>query len=130
MVNYPYKNQGLTLLRVILGLFFIIAGLIKLFNPQMIIGMLGNLGFSAPVFLGWLVLLTEIIFGILVLIGWRTELTVWPLVIVLVVALIIVYLPQFKTNPMVIIYMLFHIETIVALVTLAMTGPGKLAVTR
>lgn len=130
MLNYPYRNEGLTVLRVTLGLFFIISGFMKLFNPQSITGLLGQLGFSAAVFWGWVVLVTEIVFGILVLMGWRTEISVWPLVLILIVAIVKVYIPLLGTDSMAVISLLFHIATIASFVTLAMAGPGKFAVTR
>jgi|SRR3989344_3034291 len=131
MLNYPYRDEGLTVLRVTLGLFFIISGLMKLFNQDLITGLLTDLGFPAAGFLGWLVLLTEIIFGLLVLIGWKLGISVWPLVIILVVAVIKVYVPQLSINPLVAtINILFHLTTIAGFITLALAGPGKLAVTR
>ena len=90
-------------------------------TPSGIIGMLGNLGFPAPSFFGWLLLLSEIVFGISVLIGWKLKYTVWPLVIVLLVALIMVTLPNIKQDQ---INVLFHLLGIAGLISLYLTGPG------
>ena len=43
-------NYGLTLLRVVLGLLFIVPGVSKLLNPSGPTGMLTGLGFPAPAF--------------------------------------------------------------------------------
>ncbi len=129
MVDYRYKNEGLMVLRIVLGLFFLITGLLKLFNPQSITGLLTQLGFSTAVFWGWIVILTEIIFGVLVLIGWKPEISVWPLVVILIIAIFKVYVPQLGTNPMAVINILFHIAVVAAFITLAMAGPGRFAVT-
>ena len=69
MTEYKNSHYGPTLLRVVLGLLFIIPGLGKLVNPAMIIGMLGQLGFPAATLLGWVLLLSEIVFGAAVLTG-------------------------------------------------------------
>lgn len=129
MARYLYKEYGPTILRIVLGLFFIITGLMKLTSPDVIIGMLTNLGFPAPVFFGWVVLLSEIIFGSLVLIGWKPEISVLPLVVILLAAIFTVHISLIGTGPMAMINLMFHITGIAALVNLALTGPGELAVT-
>ncbi|MBS3168708.1 DoxX family protein [Candidatus Woesearchaeota archaeon] len=126
---YKYRREGITLLRITIGLFFIITGLMKLIDPAGIINLLSDLGFPISFFLGWLVLLSEIIFGFLVLIGWRPEISVWPLVIILLVALITVHIPSIFQTPMNIINVMFHILAIIVFISLSLTGPGKLAVT-
>jgi len=45
-------QYGATILRVILGILFIVPGISKLMNPGMITGMLGDLGFPAAAFPG------------------------------------------------------------------------------
>jgi len=118
-----------TVLRVALGLLFVIPGLQKLVNPAMIIGMLGDLGFPAPAFLGWVLLLSEIVFGAAVLAGWRLKYTVWPLVIIAVVALFTVHFPAwFAKQPMALISVLFHVLAAAALVSLYFSGAGAYAV--
>ena len=118
---------GATTLRAILGFLFIVTGLNKLSNPGIIISMLGDLGFRAPAFLGWILLLSEIVFGISVLIGYKIRYTVWPLVFILAVATLRVYLPQIFTSPMGVVNVSFHLLGIGALVSLFLTGDGKIA---
>ena len=57
------SEYGPTLLRLVLGVMFLVMGIKKLLNPEMIIGFLGSLGFPVPIFFGWLLLLSEIVFG-------------------------------------------------------------------
>src|SRR3989344_1545183 len=90
------SKYGPTLLRVFIGVLFIIQGYIKLRNPAGPTGMLTNLGFPAPVFFAWLLLLSELIFGIAVLVGWKVKYTVWPLVIVMLVATWTVVIPNME----------------------------------
>ncbi|MBI4141039.1 DoxX family protein [Candidatus Woesearchaeota archaeon] len=122
------EQYGPSILRLALGPLFIIPGVMKLMNPGMIIGMLGQIGFPAPTFFGWLLLLSEIIFGASVLVGYKVKLTVWPLVIVLAVATITVHIPSIATNPMGLIDVLFRLLGIAALISLHFTGPGAVAV--
>jgi len=121
-------QYGPSVLRFALGPLFIIPGVMKFMNPGMIIGMLGQLGFPAPTFLGWLLLLSEIIFGAAVLVGWKVKYTVWPLVAVLAVATAFVHIPAMATNPAGLVNVLFHLLGIAALINLHLTGSGKYAV--
>lgn len=115
-------------LRILLGLLFVVPGLGKLMDPKGIIGMLGGLGFPAPAFFGWLLLLSEIVFGLAVIIGYKVKWTAWPLVIVLAVATITVHLPALGTaGP---INVLFHVVGIAGLIAIASGGPGSWAVSK
>ena len=118
---------GPTVLRLVLGPLFVFPGVMKLLNPSMIIGMLGTLGFPMPTFWAWLLLLSEIIFGISVFLGFRVKYTVWPLVVVLVVATLIVYLPGLGKDPMVTGTVLFHLLGIASLVSVFLSGAGAWA---
>ena len=115
---------GCLVLRVFTGLLFFVPGLMKLLNPSMIIGLLGTLGFPAAAFFGWLVLLSELLFGGLVIVGWKLRYTVWPLVVILVVATLTVVLPSMAGGP---INLLFHLLGISALVSLFFSGSGRCA---
>ena len=127
-MEYPNSKYGPTILRVILGLLFILPGLNKLANPGMIIGMLGQLGFPAAAFWGWVLLLSEIVFGIAVLVGWKLRYTVWPLAVVLVVATLVVGFPALGKDPLAMINVSFHLLGIAALISLYLAGPGAMAV--
>lgn len=120
-----FQNYGPLMTRIALGALFIISGLNKLSNPAGTAGFLANLGFSGAGFWAWVLLLSEITFGLLILIGWLTKLTIWPLVIIMLVAIFKVYLPAYldgqaaaKTN------LLFHILTLASLLSLFFTGAG------
>lgn len=118
-----------SVLRLALGLLFVIPGLQKLADPAGIAGMLGELGFPAPAFLGWVLLLSEIVFGAAVLAGWKLKHTVWPLVVITVVAMFTVHFPAwFAQKPMALISVLFHILAVAALVSLYFSGAGAYAV--
>jgi putative oxidoreductase len=118
---------GHTLLRVTIGLLFFIAGIKKLMNPDGIIGMLGGLGFPAPLFFGWVLILAEVIFGALIFIGYKVRYNAWPLAIILAVAVLFVTIPNegFASGTF-----YFHLISIAGLITIALTGPGNWAVSK
>lgn len=116
-----------TVLRAALGLLFVIPGVMKLMNPAGIIGMLSNIGFPLPAFWGWLLLASEIVFGTSVLVGFKVRYTVWPLVVIMAVAILTVVLPTATSNP---VNLLFHLLTIASLVNLFFSGAGTWAVSK
>ncbi len=118
-----------TMLRVLLGLLFLVPGLGKIMKPAMIIGMLNDLGFPGPAFFGWILMLSEIIFGAALVVGYKVKWTVWPLVIILAVATITVHLPKLGT-PMGPINVLFHLVSIAGLIVIATSGPGACALSK
>ena len=132
VVSTPKKEKmtnkhliGHTLLRVTIGVLFLIMGFSKLQDPSGIIGMLGGLGFPIAAFFGWTLLLSEIVFGALILVGYRVRKTSWPLAIILAIAWITVVIPTDGiTSP----NSFFHLIGISGLVTIALSGAGKWAI--
>ncbi|OIO80690.1 hypothetical protein AUJ84_02850 [Candidatus Pacearchaeota archaeon CG1_02_32_132] len=124
------KGHGLAILRVVAGLLFLLPGIMKLMDPAGITGMLTGLGFPAPSFLAWILLLSEIIFGASLIVGWKTKYTTWPLVIVLLVATLTIALPGALENPMGWVNVLFHLVGIGALISIFLDGPGAWAVSK
>jgi uncharacterized membrane protein YphA (DoxX/SURF4 family) len=76
--------------RVLLGLVMLIPGLLKLFvmKPSAIVGMLSSIPLFAwaPGFWAWILILSEIVFGIAILASWKLEYSVWPPIVIMVVA--------------------------------------------
>ncbi len=127
MKNSEMHMFGHTFLRVALGLLFVLAGIKKFSNPEGVVDMLTQMSFFAPTFFAWVLILSEIVFGALVLVGLKVRYSVWPLVIVMIVAEIVAVVPKggfWATSS------LFHVVSIAGLVTIALTGPGKWAVTK
>ena len=124
------KGYGLAILRIVAGLLFLLPGIMKLMDPAGITGMLTGLGFPAPSFLAWILLLSEIIFGASLIVGWKTKHATWPLVIVLLVATLTVALPGALENPMGWVNVLFHLVGIGALISIFLDGPGAWAVSK
>ena len=120
-----YSEYGPALIRVFLGLLLLIPGISKLINPAGITGLLTGIGFPIPVFFAWVVILSEITFGVAIIVGWKVKYTAWPLAIILAVATIFVVIPNMNGNP---INLLFHLQAIAGLIGLTLTGPGALAI--
>ena len=121
------NDYGPTALRLALGLLFILPGISKLMGMlsggHPVVGMLWG---SAA--LAWLLLLVEIVFGLSVLLGFKLEWTVWPLVVVMIGAIFIGVLPGRAENPMWVINLMFHLTAIAGLFSLSQSGPGAIAV--
>ncbi|MBS3080232.1 DoxX family protein [Candidatus Pacearchaeota archaeon] len=124
------KGYGIAVLRILTGFLFLIPGIMKFMDTAGITGMLTNLGFPAPSFLAWLLLLSEILFGASLIVGWKTKYTIWPLVIVLLIATLTVALPGALENPMNWINVLFHLVGIGALISIFLDGPGNWAINK
>lgn len=121
------KNQEITLglLRVVLGLLFLVPGLSKLLEPQQAINMVSNLGFPLPILFGWVLILGEVIFGATVMLGFKTKKSTWPLLIIMLVATFLVVIPSGRqTN------IIFHILAIVGLIHLNFSGPGRFSLSK
>ncbi|MEK6914558.1 MAG: DoxX family protein [Nanoarchaeota archaeon] len=121
------KLQGPALLRIALGILFLVPGLAKLMDPGMITGMLSGLGFPVAPLFAWILILVEIICGALLIIGFKTEIAIWPLFVVLLVALLLVAIPSFDASKVdTIMALLWHLVGLAGLLSINSTGPGKL----
>jgi len=85
--------------RILLGLVMLVPGIIKLFviGPNGIIGMLSGLGFPIVGFFAWVLILSEIIFGIAILANYKLKYTVFPAIIILIVATFTVQLGNYSS---------------------------------
>jgi uncharacterized membrane protein YphA (DoxX/SURF4 family) len=74
--------------RWLLGLLMLVPGLMKLFvmKPSAVVSMLSGIGFPAASFFAWVLILSEIVFGIAILANWKMEYSVWPPIIIMLVA--------------------------------------------
>ncbi|MDO8642021.1 MAG: DoxX family protein [Candidatus Woesearchaeota archaeon] len=123
------EDFGKVVLRICAGLLFLVAGLTKLINPSGISAMLGQIGFPIPTLFGWLLLLSEVVFGGALILGYKARYAVWPLMLVLVVALFTVHIPNMSFgNGMSMITVLFHLLGIAALLNIYALGPGSMKV--
>jgi len=124
-MNYRNAEYGPLVLRITLGLMFLVMGVSKFKAPAGITGMLAGLGFPAAGFFAWVLILSEITFGLALLIGWRFDIAIWPLLIILVVAIFKVVLPNFDVaDTSTVVNLFWHLLGVSALISLYLTGPG------
>lgn len=88
----PYQDYVPLLLRIAVGLVFIIAGWGKLTGIDGTIGFFDNIGIPIPAFSAWLVAIVEFFGGIMVLLGLYTRIPAILLAIIMVVAIFTVKL--------------------------------------
>ena len=83
-----YKEVAWMVNRILLALVMLVPAFFALFiwKPAGVIANMSSLGFPAPVFFAWLLIIAEVIFGLAVLFRWQLKYTVWPPIIILVVA--------------------------------------------
>ena len=125
------SDLGPTLLRWTIGLMFLVLGIYKISNPSMVVGMVGGLpvfGAFLPAFWAWVLILAELVGGAALLAGWKTRMAVWPLAIILVVALLTVHLPAVDwANPMTVVPLFFHLIALAGLFAVYLLGNGLYA---
>lgn len=110
-------------LRVGIGGLFVAAGIAKLLNPSMVTGLLGSLGFPAPGFWAWLLILVELLGGAAVLLGFYVRWAAVPLGVVLLVAAV--------TNPGgELMLALTNLALLAGVVSLWLSGPGRPALSK
>jgi putative oxidoreductase len=125
-MNADKMMYGPLAVRIGLGVLFVAAGVMKLMMPSGFIGMLAGMMPMATV-LGWLVIAAEVLAGAAVLVGWRVRLTLWPLFVILAVATVTVWIPQWSANPMAPVVVLLHVASMASLLSLFFTGAGAKA---
>ena len=80
-------NPMLPLLsRILLGALFLVAGVRKFMFFAGSAGYFAKLGFPAPEVMTWVAITVEILGGLLLIIGWRTRLVAWVLVLFVAIA--------------------------------------------
>tara|TARA_Y100000310_G_scaffold328112_1_gene395664 strand:+ start:262 stop:645 length:384 start_codon:yes stop_codon:yes gene_type:complete len=121
------KAQGVALLRITLGLLFLVPGLSKLMDPSGITGMLAGIGFPAAALFAWILIIVEILAGAALILGKKLKVATWALFIVLLVALLLVHFPAFDmANQGTVMDILWRLVGLGGLLSLQATGPGRL----
>ena len=121
------QGWGLTSLRVVVGIVFVVHGGQKLFLMGFggVAGMLGGLGVPAPGFFAVIVTLVELLGGLALILGLFTRVAAIPLAVDMLVATLTVHLPNgfsvanggYE----------FTLVLLAASLALAVAGPGKAA---
>ena len=123
------RELGLTILRVVVGLTFLLHGWQKLFAMGLpgVAGFFGQLGLPAPALAATLVSFLELIGGAALIIGLFTGWLAIALAVDMLVATLLVHLPNGFFAPMGVELTLMLLA---GLVTLVLASPGVFAVDR
>jgi putative oxidoreductase len=72
--------------RILLATIFLVAGTRKLLTVAATTAYMTKLGFPAPEVMTWIAILIEIGAGLMLVIGWRTRIAAWALIVFVVIA--------------------------------------------
>lgn len=86
------KNLALLLLRIGVGLIFVLAGWGKLTGIENVQGFFGNVGIPMAGIMAWVVAIVEFVGGLMVLVGYKIKLPSLLLAFIMVVAILTVKL--------------------------------------
>lgn len=116
-----YHDVAILLLRIGVGVIFVLAGWGKLTGIEGVQGFFGDIGIPAAALMAWVVALTEFVGGLMVLIGLYLRIPALLLAVVMVVAIFTVKLEQ-GFNAM-------RIDLTLLLMSLALSilGSGKMS---
>jgi putative oxidoreductase len=119
-------NPALPLLgRILLTLLFFVAGYNKLMNVAGTAGYFGKVGLPMPDLLVWLVIATELVGGLLILIGWKTRVVAWIMAIFTVATAVIGH--KFWVDPSQATQFLKNLAIAGGFLMLAYAGPGRIS---
>ncbi len=116
------KDLALLLLRIGVGVIFIVAGWGKLTGIENVQGFFGNIGIPLPGLMAWVVAIVEFVGGIMVLVGAYIRIPAILLAIIMVVAIITTKLGE----P----FAAYRVDLLLLLMSaaLALTGSGRYSV--
>ena len=126
-------NTGNVLLvgRILIGILFLVAGIMKVMNIAGTTGYMTKLGFPAPELMAYLSTIIELASGVLLIIGWQTRRVAWLLVVYVVIATGMAhrfweYDQAQRVNQ--INHFLKNLALIGAMLYIAVSGPGPASV--
>jgi len=124
--SWNYSSWGLTILRVVVGVVFLMHGWQKLFVMHVsgVGGFLGHLGVPAPALAAWVLTLVEFLGGAALILGLFARWAAWLLAIDMVMAMLLVHFKNGFFYPGV----EFALTLLAANLALALTGPGAVSV--
>jgi putative oxidoreductase len=123
------QSYGLTVLRVVVGIVFLVHGYQKIFKFGLhgVTGMLGHLGIPLPAFFAVVLILVEFVGGILLIAGLATRIAAALIAIDMIVAILVVHLKNGFFNPG---GFEFPLTLLAAAICLAIAGGGAFSLKR
>ena len=124
-------KNGLLVGRILIGILFLVAGIMKAMNIGVTTGYMTKLGFPAPELMAYLSTLIELASGVLLIIGWQTRRVAWLLVVYVLIATGMAhrfweYEPAQRVNQ--INHFLKNLALIGAMLYIVASGPGSASV--
>ena len=124
-------KNGLLVGRILIGILFLVAGIMKAMNIAGTTGYVTKLGFPAPELMAYLSTIIELAAGVLLIIGWQTRRVAWLLVVYVVIATGMAhrfweYEPAQRVNQ--INHFLKNLALIGAMLYIVVGGPGSASV--
>ena len=127
-------NPGMLLVgRALLAAIFLVAGVRKLLAVAGTTAYLTKLGFPAPEVLTWVAIVIEIGAGLMLLVGWRTRIAAWVLIVFVAVATAMAHrFWEFDAAQQVnqMNHFLKNLAIIGGLLFVASCGPGRMSLDR
>jgi putative oxidoreductase len=119
--------------RILIGVLFLVAGIMKAMNIAGTTAYMTRLGFPAPVLMAYLSTIIELASGVLLIIGWQTRRVAWLLVVYVVIATGMAhrfweYEPAQRVNQ--INHFLKNLALIGAMLYIVVSGPGAASLDR
>ena len=117
--------------RILVGILFLVAGIMKVMNIAGTTGYMTRLGFPAPELMAYLSTIIELVSGVLLIIGWQTRRVAWLLIVYVLIATGMAhrfweYEPAQRVNQ--INHFLKNLALIGAMLYIAVSGPGSASV--
>jgi len=80
------RSNVLLIGRILIGILFLVAGIMKAMNIAGTTAYMTRLGFPAPELMAYLSTLIEVASGVLLIIGWQTRRVAWLLIVYVLIA--------------------------------------------
>ena len=124
-------STSLLLGRILIGVLFLVAGIMKAMNIAGTTAYMTRLGFPAPELMAYLSTIIELASGVLLIIGWQTRRVAWLLVVYVLIATGMAhrfweYEPAQRVNQ--INHFLKNLALIGAMLYIVAGGPGSASV--
>ena len=117
--------------RILIGILFLVAGIMKAMNIAGTTGYMTKLGFPAPMLMAYLSTIIELASGVFLIIGWQTRRVAWLLIVYVLIATGMAhrfweYEPAQRVNQ--INHFLKNLALIGAMLYIVVGGPGSSSV--
>ncbi len=122
------KGNHIFVARVLVSIIFIIAGVGKITDFSGTVGFLGSIGLPFATFLTVVAIVFELGGGLMLLVGWKTKLATYALIVFTVIATLLAHLNL--SDQLQMTMFLKNLAIIGGLVLLSESGPGSFSLSK